>query len=314
MSVTIQRRIGSSCACLHATIMILLALCLLSLADESSRAAETDADDGIEHSQTGHVYVLDVTPTHLQAMIGGLSAPHIGSGCSHWPDAESLVAMLVPIPGGTWLFMTDSRGRGGESSKGLGGLLLRKYPVINYRQSGSPASGEIVFLVRQSAVEAELPCIERFRQVVVQWFNMAGVANPGANAGKLVVRDVSFSKAAVTASNGEAVKTGDTVVKLLLTETLISMVYREMIEQSWGIAGGMISGILIMALAMFTRLGRRIILLLLRLKVLNASSRRASADDTDRLSEADALADSSPPNCSKKGSTDASSSGRGDGP
>ena len=237
---------------------------------------------GVDQSES--IYVLDATPTDFHRIIETLRAPHAGSGCANWAEPDSQAGMLVPLPGETWLLVGDR----GEVSRGTSkwsiGNLQRKYRVISNRQSGSPRTGEIVFMVREADAEAERRCVERLRGVAVQWLNRAGDPGIVPNAGEMVVREVRFARAAEMGPAGEPVETGDTVVKLSLAEGWISMVWREMKAHRWGIAGGMVGTVLLMIL---TWIGGGMLRRIRKLKVLNRSNREESVEDAERQNEED---------------------------
>ena len=235
---------------------------------------------GDEHSESR--YMLDTTPADLQRIFDNVWAPPTGSGCDHWADFDSMAGMLVPIPGAAWLLVGDRGEARGETSGWSIRNLQRKYRLIHYRRSGSPLEGEIVFLVPQADVEAERRCVEHLRGITVRWFDRAGDPDSVANAGKMTVQAVRFARAAVTGPDGESADTGDTVVKLSLTEGWISMAWREMKAQGWGIAAGMVAGILLTILTSLTRIGGEMLSKIRKLVVLNRSRRKNSAVDDER--------------------------------
>ena len=239
-----------------------------------------------------HLFVLDTTPADLHRVIESVRAPRTGSGCAHWAGPASRAGMLVPIPGPGWLLV----GERGDARRGTNdfsiGNLQRKYPLIRFRRSGSPRVGEIAFILREADAEVERPCVERLRGVVVQWLNRADDPDAVAGPSKMVVRDVRFARAAVIGPGGESVPTGDIVVKLSFVEGFISMVWREMTAQRWGIAGGIVAGVLLTILAW---IGGGTLRRLRSLKVLNRSHREESVDDAERQSEKDGDSDNSCP-------------------
>ena len=248
-----------------------------SQADSTGNSVNTST--GVE--QTESLYVLDATPTDLHGIIETLRAPRTGSGCAKWADPDSLAGMLVPFPGAAWLLVGDRGNVSGGTSEESIGNLQRKYRLIRYRRSGSPLSGEIVFMVPEADADVERRCVERLRGVAVQWFNRAGDQDNVANAGKMVVQEVRFARAAVIGPAGETVETGDTVVKLSLTEGWISMAWREMKAQGWGIAGGMVAGVLLTILTSLTRIGGEMLSRIRKLVVLNRSKREESVEDAE---------------------------------
>ena len=275
-----------------------LAACMMSCASESGYASESNVGDGAypadstgnsvktttEGERSESLYVLDSTPTDFHKIIETLRAWRTGSGCANWADPDSQAGMLVPLPAAAWLLV----GERGDVSRGTSewsiGNLQRKYRVIKYTRSGSPLAGEIVFKVREADAEAERRCVMRLRGVAVQWLNQAGDPDVVPNAREMVVREVRFARAAVMGPAGEAVETGDTVVKLSLAEGWISMVWREMKAQGWGIAGGMVSGVL---LTILTRFGGRMLRRIRKLKVLNRSNHEVSVEDAERQNKED---------------------------
>ena len=139
-------------------------------------------------------------------------------------------------------------------------------------------------MLREADADAERRCVGRLRGIVVQWLNRAGDPDVGQNAGKMVVREVRFAKAAVVGPAGDPVETGDTIVTLSLAEGWISMVYREMKTQRWGIAGGIVAGVL---LTVLTSIGGGMLRRIRKLKVLNRSNPEESVEDAERQNEED---------------------------
>ena len=252
---------------------------------------------GVERSES--LYVLDATPTDLHGIIETVRAPRTGSGCAHWADTDSRVGMLVPLPGAAWLLVGERGGvRQGTSEWSIGNL-QRKYPMIRFTRSGSLLAGEIVFTLREADAEAERRCVGRLRGLVVQWLNRAGDPDVVENGGKMVVREVRFARAAVIGPAGYPVATGDTVVKLSLAEGWISMVYREMKAQRWGIAGGMVAGVL---LTILTKIGGGMLRRVRKLKVLDRSDREESVEEPECKIEEDGGAGSACPKNRTSGS------------
>ena len=296
-------------------LVVALAACVMFCAIESGYAGESNAGDGaypadstgnsvktttgVERSESLHV--LDATPTDLRGIIETLRAPRTGSGCANWADPDSLAGILVPLPGAAWLLVGDS----GDASRGTSewsiGDLQRKYRVIRYSRSSSPLAGEIVFMVREADAEAERRCVRRLRGVAVQWLHRAGDPGIVPNAGKMVVREVRFARAAVIGPAGEPVATGDTVVKLSLAEGWIWMAWREMKAQRWGIAVGVVVGVLLTILTILTRtltrIGAGMLCRIRKLKVLNRSNREESVEDAERQNEEDEGPGNACPTC-----------------
>ena len=105
--------------------------------------------------------------------------------------------MLVPLPGAAWLLVGEHGGfRQGTSEWSIRNL-QRKYPVIKFTRSGSPLVGKIVFTLREADAEAERRCFGRLRGIAVRWLNRAGDPDVVEHAGKMVVREVRFQRAAV---------------------------------------------------------------------------------------------------------------------
>ena len=279
-------------------LVVVLAACVMCSASESGNTGETNAGDsaypadstgspvktrtGVERSE--HLFVLDVTPTDLHGVIEAVRAPRTGSGCAHWAEPNLRAGMLVPFPGAAWLLVGE-RGdvRRGTSEWSIGNV-QRKYPVLRFTRSGSPHVGEIVFTLREADAEAERRCVRRLRGIVVQWLNRADDPDIVEGAEKMVVREVRFARAAVIGLAGDPVATGNTIVKLSLAEGWMSMVWREMKAQRWGIVGGMVGSLLLTILTMIVvRMVRRF----RKLKVLNRSDREESVEDADPQSEED---------------------------
>ena len=301
----IRKRERVSCG--SGALVAVLAVWLLSFLSETASAGEISGGVGAHpaastgrllKTTTGgegseHLFVLDTTPADLHRVIESVRAPRTGSGCAHWAGPDSRAGMLVPLPGPGWLLV----GERGDARRGTNDFsidLQRKYPLIRFRRSGSPRVGEIAFILREADAEAERPCVERLRGVVVQWFNRAGDPDAVAGPSKMVVRDVRFARAAVTGPDGESVPTGDVVVKLSFVEGFISMVWREMTAQRWGIAGGLVAGVLLTILAW---IGRGTLRRLRSLKVLNQSHRQESVDDAEPQSEDDGDPANTCPTC-----------------
>ena len=276
-------------------LVAVLALCLMSSAGGSAKAGDIRANDGaypavssgslepttIGGEESEHLVVQDTTPADIRRLMESIRAPSIGSGCDDWADPDTRAGMLVPIPGATWLLV----GGGEDAKRGSAefsiGNLLRKYPVISSRRSGSPRVGEIRLLLREADEEAERRCVERLRGVVVQWLNLAGDPTAVAGPSEMVVRDVRFARHAVIGTDGESLPTGDIVVKLSFAESWISMVWREMAAQRWGIAGGIVAGVLLTILA---RIRGGVAVRLRQLKALCRSRRAKLLDDRKRES------------------------------
>ena len=276
--------------------MAALAACVMCCASESANAGDSNAGDGaypadstgnLVKTRTGversePLFVLDAMPADLHGVIEAVRAPRTGSGCDHWADPDSRAGMLVPLLGAAWLLVGERGGvRRGTSEWSIENL-QRKYPVIRFTQSGSPVAGEIVFTLREAVAEAERRCARRLRGVVVQWLNRAAGPDIVEGAGKMVVREVKFARAAVIGPAGDPVATGDTVVKLSLVEGWTSMVYRKMKAQLWGIVGGMGGSLL---LTIFTVIVVRGVRRVRKLKVLDRSGHQKSVEEAERKSE-----------------------------
>ena len=95
----------------------------------------------------------------------------------------------------------------------------------------------------------------------------------------MVVREVRFARAAVVGTADEPVPTGATIVKLSLAEGWMSMVWREMKAQQWGIAGGIVAGVL---LAVLTRIGGGMLRRIRKLILLNRPNRDESVEEAER--------------------------------
>ena len=289
-------------------LVVVLAACMMSCLGESANAGEFNAiDGGYPAATTGDLlkttaagegsepfFVLGTTPTDLHTLIEGVRAPPTGSGCAHWAGPDSLVGMLVPLPGAAWL-LVGGRGdaRPGTDDFSIGNVQSR-YPVLTFRRSGSPRVGEIALMLLKAHAEAERRCVERLRGVPVRWLNRAGDPDAVAGPAIMVVRDVRFRRAAVIGSAGEPVATGDIVVKLSFAEGFVSMVWREMKAQRWGIAGGLVSGVLLTILAwigggMFRRLRK--------LKMRNRSARETSVHHAAQQREDDGVPENACPPC-----------------
>ena len=139
-------------------------------------------------------------------------------------------------------------------------------------------------MLREADAEAERRCVGRLRGIVVRWLNRAGDPNNVDGAGKMVVREVKFARAAVVGPAGDTVETGDTVVKLALAEGWTSMVYREMKAHRWGIVGGVVAGGL---LAILMRIGGGILRRAGKLKVLDRSDREELVAEAEKNGEDD---------------------------
>ena len=241
-----------------------LAVCVTVFASDSAYAREVLARDDVHPAESTKnpvgaatrvtvrrsdpLYVLDHTPKDLHGLIEKLRAPPMGSGCANWLDPDLRAGMLVPLPGAAWFLVGDRGDLKRETDTWSIRNLLRKYRLIGNSRSGSPSVGKIVFPVPAAVAEAELECVEHLRGVVVRWLNRRGDPDSGG-ADSMVVREVRFSRAAVMGSAGRPVPTGDTVVTLSLAEGWIDMVWREMEAQRWGIAGGIVAGVLLTLLS-----------------------------------------------------------------
>ena len=245
------------------------------LADSTGNLVKTRT--GIEQSES--LFVLDATPADLHGVMASVRAPRTGSGCAHWADPDSRAGILVPLPGTAWLLVGERGDEGRGTNEISIGNAQRKYPVIRFTQSGSPAVGEIVLTLHEADAEAERRCVERLRGIVVRWLKRVGDPNNVGGAGQMVVREVKFARAAVVGPAGDTVATGDTVVKLALVEGWPSMVYREMKEHRWGIIGGVVAGLLLMIL---TSIGGGILRRAGKLKVLDRSDREELVSEVER--------------------------------
>ena len=298
-------------------LVVALAVCAMLCASKMGNAGESNTGHGdgayptdstgnsvkiTEVEQSESLHVLDATLTDLHGIIENLRAPRTGSGCAHWADPDSRAGMLVPLPGAAWLLVGEHGGARQGTREWSIRNLQRKYPVIRFTRSGSPLVGEIVFTLREADAEAERRCVGRLRGIAVRWLNRAGDPDVVENAGKMVVREVRFQRAAAIGPDGDPVPTGDTVVKLSLSEGWLSMVYREMRAQLWGIVGGMVAGVLLTILTVLTSFGGGMLRRVRKLKVLNRSNREDSVEEPERKIEDDASAGSACPKNRTSGS------------
>lgn len=289
-------------------LVVVLAACMMSSLGESANAGGINAIDGLYPAATAGdllkttavdegsepFFVLGTTPTDLHRLIEGVRAPPTGSGCAHWPGPDSLAGMLVPLPGAAWL-LVGGRGvaRPGTDDFSSGNV-QRRYPVLTSRRSGFPRVGEIALMVLKAQAAAERRCVERLRGIPVRWLNRAGDRDAFAGPAIMVVRDVEIRRAAVTGSAREPVATGDMVVVLSFAEGFMSMVWREMKAQRWGIAGGLVSGVL---LTILTWVGGGMLRKLRKLKIRNRSARETSVHDTEQQGEDDGGPENACPPC-----------------
>ena len=293
MAKRIRKRERTSAGLGSAALVSALAACVMCYASASGNTGDSNVGDGVHLADsTGNLvktrtgierseplFVLDATPEDLHGVMASVRAPRTGSGCAHWADPDSRAGILIPLPGAAWLLVGERGDEGRGTSEWSIGNAQRKYPVIRFTQSGSPVVGEIVLMLREADAEAERRCVGSLRGIVVQWLNRAGDPNNVDGAGKMVVREVKFARAAVVGPAGDPVATGDTVVKLALAEGWTSMVYREMKEQRWGIAGGVVAGVL---LTILTRIGGGILRRVGKLKVLDRSDREELVTEAER--------------------------------
>ena len=165
-------------------------------------------------------------------------------------------------------------------------------------------------MLLKAQAEAERRCVERLRGVPVNWLNRAGDPDAFAGPSNMVVRDVRIWRAAVIGSAGEPVATGDIVVELSFAEGFMSMVWREMKAQRWGIAGGLVSGVL---LTIFAWIGGGMFRRLCKLKMRSRSARETSVHDAEQQSEDDGGLENACPPCRESMSGDACPGERGAG-
>lgn len=246
-----------------ATVAI-LAVAAMGCGTESSIADDT-GDGLVTHEATSnlgpvtteaerdeHVHILDSTLADLRRVVEGMRAPAMGTGCDHWADPGSRAGILVPVPGAARLLVGERRDvEGGMRNVSIG--TQRNYPVTSFRRSGSPIAGEIVITLQKAVADAERRCMEQMRGIGVKWLNWPGGMREPV-AAEMVVRDVRFARAAVIGPEGDAVETGDTVAELTLAEGWLSMIYRELQAQFWGVVAGIVVTI---STGLVVRAGRR---------------------------------------------------------
>lgn len=170
--------------------MSALAACVVCYASTSGNTGDWNVGDGVHlaestrnlvKTRTGSgrsepLSVLDATQADLHRLMASMRAPRMGSGCSHWAESNSRAGMLVPRPGAAWLLVGE-RGDEGRGTNEWSIKTQRKYPVSRFKQSGSPGVGEIRFMLREADAEAERPCVERLRGIVVRWLKRADDPN-----------------------------------------------------------------------------------------------------------------------------------------
>ena len=305
------------------SLVVVLAACMMSCLSESANAGGINAiDSPYPAVKTGNLLkttavgegsepflMLGTTPRDLHTLIEGLRAPPTGSGCTHWVGPASLAGMLVPLSGATWLLV----GERGDTRPGTDEFSIRnvqrRYPVLTFRRSGSPLVGEITFMLLKAQAVAERRCVERLRGIPVRWLNLVGDPDAVAGPAIMVVRDIRIQRAAISGSAREPVATGDIVVELSFAEGYMSMVWREMKSQRWGIAGGLVSGVL---LTILTWVGSGIYRRVRKLKIRNRSARETSVHDTEQHSEDDQGPENYRP-APREGVSDGSGTGEKDG-
>ena len=266
-------RIGSKFA--GATLVVaVLAVAAMCCANESASADESRAGGGavgpVEQDPTRNaenairegerdepVHVLGVTLNDVRRLLEGRRAPPMGTGCEHWPDAGSLGGILIPVPRAPRLFVGERR----DAEQGMNGFSIRtqrNYAVTSFRRSGSPLVGEIVITLPKAVAQAERVCVRRLAGMSVNWLNWPDeVSKPVA--AEMVVRDVQWARAALVGSDGDSVETGDTVAKLSVKEGWLSMAYRKLKAQFWGVVAGTIGTVVLsIATAILVRMRRRL--------------------------------------------------------
>ena len=220
-----------------------------TLADEASAVPRDDGKPGSEQEvadDAGYgLHVINADPARLRKLMDGVAPWR--KDCEEWSADDSRVGMLVPS------FLRLFVGRPKAGGDGIDHI-EKTYEVSSVSISGSPFEGTVHVMLQGVDMPTEKVCLERLRGTTIGWGQPGNSGYPDM-AGKAVVRDVQFSRAARLESSGEVTATGAFVAILTVSESTMSMVFREIGAHFWGIVASLLLTVL-MALA--TGLVRRV--------------------------------------------------------
>ena len=179
--------------------------------------------------------------------------------CEEWSRGDSRTGMLFSISGTSRLFIgkrgdTEQRGDGANVDP-----IEKNYDVTSLTIGGNPLEGNVIVTLPASDMEEERDCLEKLRGVPIQWAVPTGEANYVEGAVEVVVQDVQFFREARLEGSGEITTTGAFLAKLIMSESWISMVFREMKAHVWGIAGSALLMMLAATAGWLMRVVRKVV-------------------------------------------------------
>ena len=157
--------------------------------------------------------------------------------CEEWSPGDSRIGMLFSISGTSRLFIGKRRDTDQRVPDAHVDQIEKNYDVTRLTLGGSPIEGNVIVTLPASDMEEERVCLENLRGVPIQWVPPRGESSYVEGAVELTVQDVQFFREARMEGSGEIAPTGEFLASLKMSETWISMAFREMKAHIWGIAG-----------------------------------------------------------------------------
>ena len=227
-----------------------LLLLLVAVLTVGSQTAGTEQKPN-EEDDYG-IHVISSNPTELHGFLERMDgvAPWV-KDCVDWSAADVRAGMLALVPGVSRLYIGKP-----ETARGRNSItdVEKIYEVASAGISGSPFEGTVLVMLQAADFESEKPCLEKLRGTAISWASGDNSAFPDV-AGKVVVRQVQFSRAARVGSDGKAVATGAMLATLTVSEGVASMVARQLSAHFWGIVA---SALFTMGVAIGGRLWRQL--------------------------------------------------------
>ena len=168
--------------------------------------------------------------------------------CESWSDHDRRVAVFHPVEGAAVLIVGGSYG--GERGGNNVGVkdIERHFFAESFGRGGAPLEGQLTIRIQPERWPDEQRCLEKLRGVRTKWTHIEMGSIDAERTVEMKVTDVQFARAAKVGSNGETIPTGEAMATVTMSESWMSMAFREMRAQRWGIAGGIAGSACLMML------------------------------------------------------------------
>ena len=217
-------------------------------------ASENGNDEGGSNDlSTDELHFGELTSSEIRRYFQRNVLSILNVNCDDWSRQDSRVGLLLPIEGAAVLLVGKSYdSEGGGNTERIRGI-ERGYLLESFAKGGAPLEGQVSIKLQADLADEERRCLEKLQDVPIRWAAIEKGALEKPETVELVVSEVRFFRFGTLSADGKRTPTGETLASLKLSESWISMAYRKVRENIWGIAGGAAGSACLMLLSLTVR-------------------------------------------------------------